>query len=331
MAGLTARLLATLGVAVLVGCSAVQPLPPPRMSAQHTETLASLREVDDHPLWTMTYRGDYDPFRELPEPANVGVGCSLFVASGDAEAPIFARNFDWDRHPALLLFTDPPDGYSSVSLVDLYYLGVTSADDLDTKNGKRKLLDAPLRPFDGMNETGLAIALAAVPDADGDQRPGRPTVNSVRILRLVLDEAATVDEAVQVFRRYNIDFSDAPPLHYLVADGDGRSAVIEFIDGKVVVLRGSDKWNAAVNFTLSGASEAQRQADDRYRTLSTKLRREQGSLDWRDAMDLLAKVQQPHTQWSVVYEQRTGTVRLSTGKDFDSVHRFQLRMRDRAR
>jgi Flp pilus assembly protein TadD len=31
----------------------------------------------------------------------------------------YGRNFDWDFSPALLLFTNPPDGYASVSRGDL--------------------------------------------------------------------------------------------------------------------------------------------------------------------------------------------------------------------
>lgn len=289
-------------------------------------TLASLRRVDDHPLWTMTYRGGYDPLRGVKLPAKrKPYGCSLFVASGDPDNPVFARNFDWDPHPALLLFTDPPDGHASVSLVDVSYLGVESDADFRSAAGKRKLLDAPLLPFDGMNEKGLAVGLAAVPSADGV--PGsRPTVGSVRILRLVLDEAGTVDEALRVFRRYNIDFDGGPPLHYLVADAHGDSAVVEFVDGKVVAVPGGGSWNAAVNFTLTGTGDVERQEDDRYRTASTALREAGGKLDWRAAMNVLSDVAQGHTQWSVVYGQRSGDIRLTTGKRFDTVHRFQLEM-----
>ena len=52
-------------------------------------------------------------------------------------------------------------------------------------------------------------------------------------MRLVLDEAASVREAVAIFRRTAIDFSGGPPLHYLVADASGDSAVVEYVDGRV--------------------------------------------------------------------------------------------------
>lgn len=271
-----------------------------------------MRQLDDHPLWTMRYEGGYNRMKNVtrPTPATP-FGCSLF-ATNDANDPLFARNFDWDPAPAMLLFTDPPDGHASVSMVDLSYLGVT-----DPAAEPEKLADAPLLPFDGMNEKGLAIGLAAVDDAQPGSRPDRPTVGSVRIIRLVLDTAATVEEAKQVFENHNIDFDGGPPLHYLVADATGESAAIEFVDGEVVAL----PTQAAVNFTLSGTDETARQADDRYRTATGGL---SPGMDWRGAMDLLSEVQQGHTQWSVVYGLRTGTVHVATGKRFDQVHDLGL-------
>jgi predicted choloylglycine hydrolase len=258
----------------------------------------------------MRYEGAYDRMKNVAQPTpTTPFGCSLF-ATNDATDPLFARNFDWDPAPAMLLFTSPPDGHASVSMVDLSYLGIT-----DPREGD--LTDAPLLPFDGMNEKGLAIGLAAVPDGEAGSRPDRPTVGSVRIIRLVLDKAATVEEAVEVFESHNIDFSGGPTLHYLVADASGKSVAIEFVDGEVVTL----PTQAAVNFTLTGTDEAARSTDTRYRTTTEGLR---PGMDWKSAMTLLSEVQQGHTQWSVVYGLKTGEVHLTTDKLYDRVHEFTL-------
>ena len=60
------------------------------------------------------------------------------------------------------------------------------------------LLDAPYLPFDGMNEYGLAIGMAAVPP--GNMRPDadKETIGSLGIIRQMLDHARTVDEAVDI-------------------------------------------------------------------------------------------------------------------------------------
>lgn len=311
--------------ALLSGCSATPSPAQAEPAPEFTSSLRTLRKLDGQPLWTMTYDGGYDRLKGVATPARATpFGCSLFAAYGDPANPVFARNFDWEDDPALLLFTDPPDGHASVSMVDAAYLGVDG--DPDTDAERKVLADAPLLPFDGMNEKGLAVGMAAVPDGKADSRPERPTVGSLRIIRLVLDRAGTLDEALTVFADHNIDFSGGPPLHYLIADRYGASAVVEFVDGKLVTQRSQERWNAAVNFTLHGTDAQQRQADWRYRTASRRLESARGRLAWTEAMQLLEQVAQPHTRWSVVYGLRSGDVRLVTGKRFGTVHDFRLPM-----
>ncbi|MDH2425410.1 C45 family peptidase [Sphaerisporangium sp. TRM90804] len=324
-------------LAALTGCATGAARPPEEdaakksaggsLSADHAASLATLRKVDDHPLWTMRFTGGYDPFTPLdaPLPAT-GVGCSLFSAHGDPADPVFGRNFDYPRQPALLLFTTPPSGHASVSMVDVSYLGVSSEQDFATDAGRRALLKAPLLPFDGMNAKGLVVGMATVPRWQPVHKPGRRTIGSVRVMRLVLDGAATVDEAVEIFGRHNIDTADTPPLHYMVADAEGRSAIIEFVDGEMVVRHGEGAWQAMVNFIDAGSTEKGRQDDPRYHRADRTLRAAGGRLTPEQAMDLLSGLQQHHTQWSIVYGKKSGEVRLATGQKYHRVHRFHLPM-----
>lgn len=294
-----------------------------RQSAAEAEaTLASLRRVDDLPLYEMTYTGDYETSASGPPPtAAAPFGCSLFAALGDPDRPVFGRNFDWDPNPALVLRADPPDGHASISLVDLRYLGLSAADD---PAGDRRLLDAPLLPFDGLNERGLAVGMAADESAHATPDPAKPTVGSVRILRLVLDQAATVDEALAIFARHNIDFSGGPPLHYLLADASGASALVEYTDGRQQVERGAAPWRALTNVPLLGLDEEERRHDSRYRRLADALSRSGGTVTEADAMGLLRSVAQPHTRWSVTYDLSTGRMRVVAGQRWQTVHDFRL-------
>ncbi|UJW30924.1 linear amide C-N hydrolase [Saccharothrix sp. AJ9571] len=313
---------------LLTACQAAPSAPAPPGSPAPSDaqlTLASLRRVDDHPLWTMTFHGAYDRYTGMAQdPARPGSGCSLFTAHGDPAAPLFGRNFDYPQQPVLLLFTTPPAGYASVSLVDTSNLGLPREVDFATETGRQALLNAPLLPYDGMNAKGLTIGMATTPEAEPTRHPGRGKVGGIRVMRLALDEAATVDEAIAVFERYNVDFTAGPPLHYLVADAHGQAAVLEFVEGTMVVHRQHGPWQALVNFELTGTDEATRQADPRYATASRVLTGSAGRLDPGQAMDLLSQVHQGHTQWSVVYGQKTGEVRVSTGRRYDTVHTFHL-------
>ncbi|MEU4681240.1 carcinine hydrolase/isopenicillin-N N-acyltransferase family protein [Micromonospora sp. NPDC023737] len=289
-------------------------------AAQVEQTLDSLRRVDDLPLYEMTYVGSYDATVGTDAAPASPFGCSLFVAAGDRSRPLFARNFDWDPNPAMVLRTDPPQGYASISLVDLSYLGVGA--DL---SGDRRLLNAPLLPFDGMNERGLAVGLAADDAARAEPVPGKPTVGSVRILRLVLDRAATIDEAVAVFTTHNLDFSDGPALHYLLADATGASAVVEFVDGRMQVDRGQGSWQALTNVPVVGVPEQERRADRRYDLIARAMTGADGVVDAAAAFRVLADVRQAHTRWSVTYGLRSGEVRLVTAGGAE--RRYELPMR----
>jgi hypothetical protein len=293
-------------------------------------TLESLRKVDDLPLYVMHYEGGYDRGVPLPTLAVAGQprawACSLFYARGGQDGPLYGRNFDWDRHPALLLFTNPPDGFASVSMVDISYLGYGAGDlaRLDSLEGRRGLLDAPMLPFDGMNERGLVVGMAAIPPGDGPQVEGRPTVGSLRMIRLILDSAATTAQAVSLFDKYNVDFSGGPPIHYLIADRGGHSALVELGGGEVHVRYGSVGWQAATNFRQEEWPAARWSDDNRYDLLATGLEASGGKVDLAGAMRLLEGVQQGSTLWSVVYGIESGEVRVATVGRFSKVHRFRL-------
>jgi predicted choloylglycine hydrolase len=211
-------------------------------------------------------------------------------------------------------------------MVDISYLGFDhrDLDDLDTLAGRTPLLRAPLLPFDGMNEHGLTVGMAAVDPSPFPSDPRKPTIGSLRIIRVLLDRARTTQEALDLIAGYNIDFSGGPPIHYLIADRAGHAAVVEYKDGTMQIVRNDGAWLAATNFYLSGASSDQRRRDERYAMLDTALDRKSGVLSTKEAMDLLGTVAQHHTRWSVVYDQSTGDIHLAMAKRYNQLYRFQL-------
>ncbi|WP_067478101.1 carcinine hydrolase/isopenicillin-N N-acyltransferase family protein [Actinomadura hibisca] len=293
------------------------------LTADERRSLATLKVLDAaHPLLSMTLYGPYDPMRQiaLAPVRDRPWACSLFLAGEGPQGPLFGRNFDWDANAALLLTTVPPRGPRTISMVDVSYLGIgREAARRATSDAAvgRKLLQAVGIPFDGMNEHGLAVGMAAVPTGEPPRLAGRPVVGSARIQRLVLDRARTVEEAVAVFARHNVDFgADGPPLHYLLADRNGDSAAVEFVDGRLRTVPGAGNWHDMVNFVLATTPGERRADDRRYRAIAERMRATGGRLDVDGAMDLLRKVEQAHTRWSAVYELRGGTVHLALDRDF---------------
>jgi hypothetical protein len=258
--------------------------------------------------------------------------CSLFAALGDADNVVYGRNFDWEYSPAVLLFTDPPDGYGSVSMVDIAYLGFggTRASELTDLPliERRALLDAPFIPFDGMNERGLAVGMAAVPPGHMRPDPDKGTVGSLMVIREMLDRASDVDEAVAILRSYNIDFGGGPPIHYLIAAPSGRSVLVEFYEGEMVVIPNERPWHLATNFLRASAGESARGLCWRYDRINQRLTEAEGRITAQDAMALLAQVSQENTQWSIVYGMSTGDVHVTMGREYDKAQTLHLRLAD---
>ncbi len=313
------------------------PTPPPDgLTPDEAKTLGSLEMVDEFPLYTMHYYGPYEQTALSLEPAPANGtppawACSLFAVFGDAENPLYGRNFDWMYSPAVLLFTEPPDGYASVSMVDIAYLGfsatqVRSLLDLPLAE-RRALLGAPALPFDGMNDQGLVVGMAAVPPGDMKPDPTKETVGSLEVMREILDHARTVDEAVALLQSYNIDTTGGPPVHYLIADPSGKATLVEFYQGQIVVMRNEKPWHLATNFLRASVSDPAGQCW-RYDKIDKQLTETQGRLSAQDAADLLARVSQIVTQWTVVYEMRTGEITVTMGRQYAKPpHRFQLTLK----
>ncbi len=305
-------------------------------------TLYSLEQVDDYPLYTMHYYGSYEQALSAVDvlgrfidvasstasraEAEPGWACSLFAALGNADRQLYGRNFDWQFSPAVLLFTDPPDGYASVSMVDIAYLGFGSNEvdrlaDLSLI-GRGALLNAPYLPFDGMNEHGLAVGMAAVPPGGMRPDPNKETIDSLRVIREMLDHARNVDEAVDIMGSYNIDMGGGPPIHYLMADASGRAVLVEFYRGEMHVIPNETPWHLATNFLRAAAGDSPQGRCRRHDTIDERLTKAEGQITTQEAMNLLADVSQSSTQWSVVYEMSSGGVNVAMGRAYDQVHTF---------
>ena len=341
---------------IITGCGLLShseptPLPPtalPRpnneLSPDENATLDSLEQVDDYPLYTMQYKGAYPDQAfsingeinsyqsNIPasEACQLPFGCSLFTTLGDSNNRLYGRNFDWEFSPALLLFTDPADGYASVSMVDIAYLdfsGDLAHNVTELPLIQRiSLLKAPLLPFDGMNEQGLAVGMAAVPPGEMRSDRQKKTLDQLMVIREILDHASTVDEAINILGSYNIDMGSVP-LHYLIASATGNSALVEFYKGKMVVFRNESPWQVATNFLVASTGGQPQGQCPRYDRLTQQLTSTGGQLTIQEAFHLLNDVSQDITQWSVVYEMTSGDINIIMGRKYtDKFHTLHLNL-----
>ncbi len=301
------------------------------------KTLASLEKVDDQPLYVMHYEGDYlldvtaryginwSLYRQVERLVNPDA-CTSFVAFGNEDDAVFARNFDWAHPSTLLLYTDPPGDYASVAMVDLYYLGLNELQEIPWSR-RATLLAAPYAIMDGMNEWGVAISQNAVPRRRMPFRRDRPALISNQVMRVVLDRARNVDEALDLIDDFNVVFP-VIGCHLHVADASGRSAVVEFTEGRMVVLRNTVPWQVSTNFLISEARPVgARSGCRRYSYVYQRLRSVDGAIPQNRAMDFLAATSQRTTIWSVVYNLQSGRILVASGRDYDDLHEFHLPMK----
>jgi hypothetical protein len=125
-------------------------------------------------------------------------------------------------------------------------------------------------------------------------------------------------------KSYNIDMEGGPPLHYLIADRSGRSALVEFYRGEMLIMLNDKPWHQATNFLRAASGESTEGICWRYDRIDRLLTNREGRLDMSTAIDLLQEVSQEGTQWSIVYSIGTSEINVVMGQRFETIHTFSL-------
>ncbi len=246
------------------------------------------------------------------------VACSSFTATLEDGDRVFARNYDYSKTNTAIVYTNPGgDRHASVSTIDLQFLGIDVDKDVTSLIDKITCLAAPYIPFDGMNDAGVSCGIYMTyqgpeESISTNQDSEKPDITSTTMLRLILDYADSVDEAVELVSNYDLHDSATSSYHYMVADSTGKSAILEWVAGndstdiegsarelKVTyndaAPRCTDKtWQCVTNFVVAPDyydNNEDMKGLDRYEHLHKTLTAAKGVMaDETAAMDLLAQV-----------------------------------------
>lgn len=318
----------------------------------------------DGALYEMTVKGDYyfEEFREKGASSDAElinyitshitkglipmkiseseIACSAFTAELENGDRVFGRNYDFDRTNTCIVKTNPSHGYKSISTIDLQFLGLDTGKDVKGLMNRITALAAPFVPLDGVNEKGVACAIFMSYQGKDqtiatNQMTDKPDITSTTMLRLILDYAATIEEAVSLIKNYDLHDSAQTSYHYMIADATGRSAILEWVNGTdqtdndgskrqlVVTYNDADQhigkkeaecdYQWITNFIVQPGyydSDEEKAGFDRYNTIYDGLSKVNGILkDEQSAMDILQSVGQRYykeghsgcTVHSVVY------------------------------
>ena len=251
-------------------------------------------------------------------------GCGAFVAQNKNRDILFGRNMDCECAIPMLLCLDADTSYRFLSLVNMAFLDwdESTFDSLEINN--KLTLATAYSPSDGVNEYGLAVATLTDTAAIYPEQNDKVTLFDMTLPRLLLSKARSVEEAIHYTQRYNL-FYDVAPLHFMVADASGHSAVIEFVAGKMVVTKIQNKYQVVANFTLYGNPTKTGFGKERYDNMQNTLEEQGGIISEEDALELLKRNVIPgDEQWSAVYNLTKKTLSVTFSGEYEHVHHFKI-------
>lgn len=290
------------------------------------------------------------------------IGCSSFTATAENGDALFARNYDFSKTNAMLVFTEANEGrHATISTVDLQFLGIDVDQDMTGLMDKVICLAAPYAPLDGINDAGVSCGIYMTYQGGEEtvatsQDTDKPDFTSTTLLRLILDYADSVEEAVQIASSYDLHDSANTSYHYMVADSTGKSAILEWTNDSAVDTTDNDgsqrtlkvvyndqdsaigereaasNYQVVTNFVLQpgyydGVPAENKKGADRYGRLYQELQATDGVVaDEQAAMDILQAVgrrgwdnddKNSCTVHSAVYNLTQKTVLWVTNENYD--------------
>lgn len=234
-------------------------------------------------------------------------GCSAFIAPDENGNFVVGRNFDWEKCHTLILRDSPSNGYASVSTCNLDFLGFGENFVPEGFMNKFKALAAIFVPLDGINEKGLVVAdLMAGDNEVTNQNTEKADLTTTTAIRLLLNKAATVDQAVELLGAYDMHSDIGSSHHLFIADVSGKSVVAEWTGGVMYIV----ETNALTNHYLCMAKKGVGipYSESRLETIQKTIQ-ESKTMNKDSAAKLLNQVKAGNgidfegnaTQWSVVY------------------------------
>lgn len=295
------------------------------------------------------------------------IACASFTAITQEGDALFGRNYDFAKTNVCIVITEANEGrHASISTVDLQFLGIDTESNLNGLMDQITCLAAPYAPLDGVNDAGVSCGIYMTYQGGEtvatDQDTQKPDLTFTTLLRLILDYADDVDEAVEIARRYDLHDSANTSYHYMVADASGRSVILEWVaatdltdnDGSARELRviysdndahigeaeGSSDYQWVTNFILQPGyyeRDSEKKGLDRYEHIYSLLSRTDGIVANEEAaMEILASVGRRTwnnddgngcTVHSVVYNLTDKTAYWVSNENFDddsAIFRFRL-------
>ena len=156
--------------------------------------------------------------------------CSAFC-QGDSTYMIAAKNYDYYFGSGLIIVNKR--GMAKTAFTEDKPASWVSRYGSITFNQYGREL-----PNGGMNEAGLVVEVLWLNNTSYPSPDKRPSVTALQWIQYQLDNNATVDQVIASDAIIRISDIGSVQVHYFVCDSTGKTAVIEFLDGKMVCHTG---------------------------------------------------------------------------------------------
>lgn len=267
------------------------------------------------------------------------LGCTAFCITDTNQDVLMGRNYDFRNDTsAMLVHCAPKDGYESVGFAALDNVSANVPDESLKK--KFTALTAPFICLDGMNEKGVSIAVLTLDSEPVFQHTGKPVISTTLAIRLVLDHAATTEEAVELLGSYDMFASGGRDYHFYITDAAGDSRVVEYDCESGTRELVATPIRTITNFYglyIDKVLPNQRNGiyghgRERYDAVEGVLNKENGSYTVDTAWEGLRATQQlpnpedvtSNTQWSIVYNDTDLTAQIVLRRHWEDVTEYNL-------
>ncbi|MEE1219750.1 MAG: C45 family peptidase [Ruminococcus sp.] len=258
------------------------------------------------------------------EDVSFDFGCSTLTTKKTDSSYVMGRNFDYtgENPRAMIIHTKPENGYESYSTTWLDFLSFDSDFVPDSMSNKYMSLASIYVPLDGINEKGLCVADLINGDNEiTSQNTDKVDLTTTTAIRLLLDKAANVDEAIQLLKQYDMHSDIGKSHHLSISDSSGRSVVVEYINGQMIVT----DTPVVTNHYLSKGEKLGIGNDESHRRYDKLIKKSNDTLSTQDMADAMESVSYSDTtQWSIVYDMENLKLDFYFKRQFDNPLEFSI-------
>lgn len=255
-------------------------------------------------------------------------GCSTLLVPNAEGGFLFGRNFDWNSCDALIIRSTPEDGYASISTVNTDFIQAGGVD-ISSLPDQIQAIIGLYAPLDGMNEMGLAVSVNMIQDGETiEQDTDNPDITTTTAIRMLLNQASDVEEALELLRQHDLHASMGMMIHFAMADAEGRSVVVEYVGNEMIVT----KTPVVTNFYLAegekyGIGTAQSRTRFDILTEAIKNKESMHTGDVRDALSSVSKKnfdEFESTEWSIVMDLGAREATYYHRENYDKAYAFRM-------